>query len=174
MTNSLGGLEILTKRALQFAKNFIQSKEKVIGCVRATGEGGEDSAFIALDTRLLYINPPLKQSHSIEYLDIQTIEIKRESFLLLNFMKLEVRTTYSGEASWLDIMIDQRHEQYALRFAEVVRIKSREARTPSTRLEKHDKNPAGFIDELERLANLRKQGTLTQEEFEAAKRKLLS
>ena len=37
-----------------------------------------------------------------------------------------------------------------------------------------NKDPAAFIEELERLSYLHKQGSLTDEEFVAAKKKLLS
>lgn len=170
MTQSLGGTELLTKLAVQFSNTLIRPGEKILGCIRATGTD-ENMAFIALDDRLLYIHPLLKQSQSMEYIDIQRVNVTDESFLgMMHTVLLEVGTTYNR----VGIDINLRHRQYAMQFADFLRIKAHEMRMLSSHAGHSERKHSDFVDELERLANLRRQGALTEEEFEAAKRKLLS
>src|SRR5258705_3267208 len=153
MTEILSGLDLLTKAARQLAGTLIQPRDSVIGCIKATGESGENNAFIALDTRLLYLAPQAYEKHySIEYFDMHTVEVNQKSGLFDHHRsELEIGTAYKNDASTVSILVDQRHHQYAVQFAEALRAKVREARMPSTKVELNRNNPAAFIDELERL-----------------------
>jgi hypothetical protein len=174
MTEALRGLEILTKQTIQFATPLIQPGENILACIRATG-GDQDRAYIALDSRLLFVIPIRNKWHSIEYIDLQTVEITEDSFLGLGrVIVLEIRTTYGGDTGWYGLDINPKHRQYTMQFAEFLRAKAREARAPSPKVEKQDKSSSTFIDELERLDALHEKGGLTDEEYELAKRKLLS
>lgn len=178
MANFLRGLELLVPSILKITESQINPSESVIGCFTAHKFDGNSGAFVLLDNRLLYIHPNLhgKKVYSIEYLDIRRVEVIEHPPGLFSqgALTLSVDTTYKFPDSNVCLTTGWDERQYAINFVEVLRAKVREARTPSLKVETPEKKPATFVDELEHLANLRKQGVLTEEEFEAAKKKLLS
>ena len=125
-----------------------------------------------LDTRLLCIIPRNwgRKSFSIQYADIRTVAIEDNQ----SYLRLIVEPAYKADVDELDILIKARHKDYTVKFAEVLRTRVRDAQMPSRKVEIYEKSSTLFIDELERLAALHKQGNLSDEEFAAAKKKLLS
>lgn len=177
-TAALRGLESLVATTLNIIRPQIQPSERIIGCLRGTYYKGETGAFILLDNRLLYVDPNLygNKVYSIEYLEIKRVEVEERHPRLFSpgMLTLSVDTTYRWPDNnvWLSTKWSER--EYTMYFADALRVKVREARTPSLKVDAREVTPVKLTEELEHLVDLRQRGVLNEEEFEAAKKKLLS
>jgi hypothetical protein len=146
-------LSILSRGLRRVVAKHIASGEQVLFCLKIGNQ-----ALVALDNRLLVIFAGLvygSEVISIEYKDITSVEVKKgliEADILL--------TTPSSNHNITLLNLELREfRPYLDHLTQLIH----EAKTSS-----------GALSELERLAALYKNGALTDEEFRAAKAKLLS
>ena len=162
----LGNIELLADKAKIQLATYVQPGERILQCMISRHESGRD-ALVALGARLIVISQVEKDTRSIEYLDIKEIEVEKGSFGGVDFM-----INYSR------VLTDfrrRRHDPGAefRKFAEWLRLTVREARSSPTVRKNEDASEIDAITDLERLAVLRRNGYLSDEEFSQAKRTLL-
>jgi len=119
--------------------------------------------LVSTNRRLVFVDKGLLYGLKVEDFPLDKITtIQYETGLLLGEIKIHT----SGNIA----KIDNVEKVNARAFAEFVRNKLSQPRETTTPI---IKNQPDVYDQLEKLAKLKEQGVLTQEEFDAQKKKLL-
>jgi len=183
----VGNLEILSKKVKRLAEENINQDEKILFCL----VGNFNQSLVALDKRILIIKTGFmagatfgSRVTSFHYKDITSIEVNTG---LINGV-IEISTpSYQGtkEKDWWSmdrdrdpmkisncIPIEKAKLKEYQPYLEKLRQKIGEAKTTTS----PQFYPSGkdIGSELKELASLHSSGVLSDEEFEQAKRKLLS
>jgi len=197
----IGGTEILSDLVKQFLQKQLSPKENVVYCIschsteptsaelRFNKNGAQYRWFdtvVATDHRLICLNqktPPTMfhkisdfTVESIEYLDIKRIETSTASggvesvVTKLIFGGRVVNLLVNGKIIY---QLPSDGENELKTFIDWLREKVHQSRTGSN-ISTNVKSPSSNIaQELEKLASLSQSGVLSNQEFEAAKKKLL-
>lgn len=171
MAKEIGDDQLFTKKELNYLPQVLLDDEQVLGFASGLMDGNSwlisltDKRVIFLDKGLLY---GLKQS--IINLD-RVSAVSSKTGLMLGEISI-----HDGSATRT---IKQVQKKAALNFANLVRdaiaaMKSKSEKSPLPELATAQAGNSSVIEQLERLAALKNQGILTQEEFEQQKSKLLN
>lgn len=167
MTN-IGGIEVLSKSIREQITKYFAVNEKVLYCLQSDIY---DQALVALEHRLIrcrlyggiiekIFSTTTFDIESVEYVDVTSIDVTN------NPLKININ---NGGYFWMD----KKAETELIRFSEWLRNKVRQERKEITITQDSSQPAASISSELEKLASLHQNGVLSQQEFEAAKRKLL-
>lgn len=121
-----------------------------------------NGVFVITDKRLFFCSSILGRKQTKEF-DLSEIKSIDEKINVLGFSKLRI----SGLTEMFVIDVDKKVLQTLKDTLNNARSSSSKNNTTES------SNSAGYIDELERLAELLENGILTQEEFETKKKQLL-
>jgi hypothetical protein len=186
---AVGKIEILNKKVKRLVEENMNQDEKVLFCL----VGNYNQSLVALDERILVVKTGFMAGAtfggrvtSFHYKDITGIEVNTG---LINGI-IEISTpSYQGtkEKDWWSmdrdrdpmkvsncIPIEKAKLKEYQPYLEKLRQKIRDAKTTMTSIPKLYPSEKDIGSELEKLASLRSSGMLSDEEFEQAKKKLLS
>jgi hypothetical protein len=187
-SNVAGTVDVLSRKARKHLYKHLGEGEEVKLCI----QGANSQAIVALQERLLVIKPGWEAAAtfgarvtSFYYHDITGIEVN--TGLLLGVIEINT-PAYQGTATkdyWSTakdrdprrlsncIPIAKRHlAEYKPYIAELERL-VREAKQGHRAPSSPTSDSGGIGAELERIAELRTSGALTEEEFQQAKRRIL-
>ncbi len=166
---SIDGLStLLGKREIKELPNILWENENVENLIQGTYNNG-NGILVATNTRLIFIDKGLVFGLKVEDFPYDKISsIQYSTGLLLG--KLTIF------ASGNKAVIDNVDKQRVRIFGDVVRnkISSKDTvETPTNQSQQKKDNSDDVVSKLERLAKLKEQGILTEEEFNQQKLKIL-
>lgn len=148
------------RKELKELPNILSQNEKIIALVIGTYNGGS-GLLVATNSRLIFIDKGLVYGLKIEDFGLDKItSIQFERGLLLS----EIKIMASGNIA----KISNVEQGNGKRFSDTVRnlLNQPKNNYPEPKID--------FVDQLERLAKLKDNGIITQEEFDQQKGKLLN
>jgi len=164
---TVGDLSILGSKAQQAIRPNLASGEQVLFCVKKSGFLGDNAGvFVVTKTRILHVYGLGGYHVSIfDFQDITSIEVRPLSD------GFQTALNSIGRPSVYLSLPTAQHEEFK---PYLDRLRTMIQRTKSGQGVLEDVvTPSTSVSELERLAALHKNGHLTDEEFRAAKAKLL-
>ncbi len=154
------------KREVKELETILASDEELFAIVSGTYNNG-NGILVATNKRLIFIDKGILYGLKVEDFGLDKISsIQYETGLLLASIKIMA----SGNIA----EIKNIQKLNARDFSEKVRLKLAEPKKQDQILQVTQNNQVDIADQLTKLANLKNQGILTQEEFDQQKQKLLS
>jgi hypothetical protein len=173
-----GGVEVLDEKARRLLEENLRAGETVEFCLigRRVKAAQTNDVLAALDERILVVrygvvarNNPIwgggTEAVSLYYTDMSGLDLRK------TLLEGSIRIDRPGLPLPPQIAVDKSRLDEYRPYINRINEKIHEAKHGSA-----SNAPAGteFIEELERLADLRNSGALTEEEFRQAKRRMLS
>lgn len=151
----------LGRKEINELPQILAESETIDNIAQGTYNNGQ-GILVSTNRRLVFVDKGLLYGLKVEDFPLDKItSIQYETGLLLGEIKIHT----SGNIA----KIDNVEKATARAFAEFVRNKLSQPKETTTVIN----NQPNVLDQLEKLAKLKEQGILTQEEFDAQKKKLL-